>query len=118
VTRGELTELIGRCRFRDWGWELHDKGDGWLLQVVFEGPDSETGKVEVQRCRKWYVSSHACRSEVVRTAWKAVVAAVEHETAESFRYDGVSIFSPHIDPDALVTVAKFQNNREGGSNGP
>lgn len=112
MTYSELRELVDRISFKDWRFLLHVKGDGFLLQLAFDAPDSVSGKVEEQRCRKWYISSHACRAEVIRTAWKAVEAAVNHEAAELFKYKGATIFSPHIDPDALLTPAEILNNRK------
>jgi hypothetical protein len=45
-------------------------------------------------------------SEVVRTAYKAVVAAQEHEVGEHFKYKNELIYCPHVDVEALVEIAK------------
>lgn len=82
------------------GWRVRHmpKGDGWLVQIVFDAPDSDDPTViRPQFCRKWYVSSHATASEVVRTVYKAGLAALEHEFDEAFKFQGVSIYHPHRD---------------------
>jgi hypothetical protein len=87
-------------------WELHlrqDPGFGrFFLQIQFLADDSETGETAVrQHCRKWYLSPHMTKSEVVRTAYLAYTQAVLHEADETFKYCGRSIYNPHINVDAL-----------------
>lgn len=59
--------------------------------------------------RKWYLSPHKTDGEVVQTAFKAVMTAMEHEIREMFTYKGVSIFDPHYDIDKL---AEFRRRSE------
>lgn len=63
-----------------------------------------TGEPSPWKGRKWLLSSHATKTEVVYTALKAVLAAVEHEAREQFRYRGVTICDPHIHVDDLVVL--------------
>ena len=81
-----------------------EKGDGFLLQVIFEAICVKTGQKSEQRCRKWYISSHSCNSEIVRTALKAIEAAEIHELYENFTYKGARIFDPHLDTDRLANL--------------
>jgi len=74
-----------------------DEGDCFLVQCGLES--GWTG-------RKWRVSKHSTKSEVVQTCLKAVLTAVEHEAREHFVYRGHAIFGPHFDVDALVDLAK------------
>lgn len=104
MTEEKLRGILSNISFRDWWFEVQNKGDGFLMQAVFMGPDTITGKVEEQRCRKWYISSHAVDGEVVRTAWKAIEAAVVHEAAEEFYYKATRIYDPHRDPEALINI--------------
>lgn len=76
------------------------------LQVRISVSDSETGAETVFQGRKWLLSAHMTRSEVVQTALKAVLAAVEHEARENFRYKGRAIYGPHFDCEALVELHK------------
>ncbi len=77
-----------------------------FLQVYFEAKDAETGKISEQRGRKWLVSRHMTKSEIVLTALKAILTAEEHEARELFRYKDVAIFHPHLDVDVMVENAK------------
>lgn len=54
--------------------------------------------------RKWSLSPHMVTSEIVRTAYKAIIAAEEHEIAEKFRYRGAAIYGPHMFVDALADL--------------
>jgi len=74
--------------------------------VGFVAPDSDTGQPSTQRGRKWLLSHHMTHSEVVQTAFKAVLTAVEHEVRESFTYKGCAIFGPHYDIERLVALCK------------
>ncbi|MHB8407775.1 MAG: hypothetical protein ACYDHY_06630 [Acidiferrobacterales bacterium] len=92
-------------------FRIQQKGDGFLLQAMAHTKDSRSDKVDIQSGRKWYVSSHACRAEVVRTCYMAIEAFMKHELQENFLYKGKRIFNPHWDPDALAEVEK-ENVRE------
>jgi hypothetical protein len=59
--------------------------------------------------RKWFISEHSCRNEIVGTAFKAVMGAMEHEIRENFKYKDVPIFDPHLDPDLLVELRNRPN---------
>ncbi len=56
--------------------------------------------------RKWRISQHMTKSEVVQTALKAVIAWWEHETREAFLYKNVAVFGPHLDVEALVCIVQ------------
>lgn len=45
-------------------------------------------------------------SELVQTALKAVLTAVEHEVREQFLYRGRAIFNPHCDVEELVALCE------------
>jgi hypothetical protein len=65
---------------------------------------------ETQTGRKWYLSPHMTRSEVVLTALKAILTAEEHEARERFRYKGRRIAGPHINVDFLVATTGLKEN--------
>jgi len=100
----ELEKIVEDVKYKDWKFNLEDRMDCFLLKVTFMAPDLHTSKEELQHCRKWFISTHACRAEVVRTAYKAVLAAEQHEVDENFQYKGINIHSPHADPEALAYV--------------
>jgi hypothetical protein len=108
-TFDQICEIISQCSFGDWKIEVHMDGSRPYMQVhVVDGRDSETGAVLEWTGRKWMLSPFMCKNEIVATAFKAVMTAMEHEIRENFRYRGVAIFNPHLDPDALV---EFVSNR-------
>jgi hypothetical protein len=100
-------EIVGEIKYRDWKFLLVAEGHSGkiYLQVSFVGSDIVTGEDVEQRGRKWYLSEHMTKSEVVLTAFKAVQTAEEHELRERFRYRGRLIFGPHFDVDELWKIA-------------
>lgn len=95
-TRQDVLDIVNRIVYKDWKFRLQDKGDGWLIQATFLAPDIHTGADETQYCRKFYISSHACDSEIIRTAYLAIQQAEAHEMNEQFKFDNVAIFDPHL----------------------
>lgn len=106
---GEMYEVLQACSYRDWTFFLGHDGDQPWLQVRFMEADLGTGGHIQQYGRKWRLSRHMTRSELVQTAFLAVLTAVEHEAREGFRYRGRMVFGPHLDVDAL---AEFVGRRE------
>jgi hypothetical protein len=112
----EIRDVLGEVQFND--WEFHvlpftQQGGpimGQLgpnyLQIQFMAPDLTSGKPERQYCRKWSLSLHMTVSEVVYTAFKAVMAALEHEAREQFRFRGASCLGPHVDVEQMVALTR------------
>lgn len=98
---------------------------GWVLRFLIDfkragAPylrwefDSTCAKTDVPNTvfgRKWYLSEHMTKSEVVQTALMAALTAEEHECREFFRYKGKRIFGPHIDIYALMEVCNREDVR-------
>jgi hypothetical protein len=101
----EIQDLMRTIRYEHWQFHILDDNGRMFLQIKFWDVDNDTGKLELQSCRKWMLSEHMTKSEVVLTAWKAVQAAVEHEAREKFLYKGRRVFGPHIDLDAMWAVS-------------
>lgn len=87
----------------------YDRHDGcWTL---FLGRDDTRFYLQV-KCsasadgpwsgRKWALSPHMVTSEVVRTAYFAIMQAEHHEIDEKFTYKGAAVYNPHMDLDALA----------------
>lgn len=111
LTLDNIKDLISKCKYED--WELLVKLDDtrpYLQVYAPNGKDSVTGGPLPWTGRKWMLSYNMVPNEIISTAYKAVMAAMEHEVRECFRYRGVSIFSPHIDPDVLVDVVNKKEN--------
>ena len=99
--------MIEACNigYRDWKLHIGLMGEGRYLQWKWDDRCADTGEVCRQSGRKWYVSKHATKSEIVQTAFAAALACEEHECRERFTYNGVKVFHPHHDIDALAGVA-------------
>jgi hypothetical protein len=100
LDRQAIEQILAEVQYKDWAFHVRPLGESFYLQVGF---------VDF-RCtrwtgRKWLISKHACKSEVVQTALKAVLTAEEHEARERFLYKGQPIFGPHKDVDALLAIA-------------
>lgn len=84
---------------------LHDPRGFVYLQVTCpQGIDNVTGDAYAWRGRKWYISEHATVSEIVQTAFKAYLTAIEHEAREQFLWKGQPVFDPHYDLDKLAEL--------------
>lgn len=112
MTTKEMREVIEEVEFDDWKIVVVETGIGGspYLQVRFLAEDMVTGEMEEQHGRKWQLSHHMTKSELVATAFKAILTAIEHEARETFRYKGRTIFGPHFDVDALAEFAASRDN--------
>jgi hypothetical protein len=104
-TNGEILKIVEKVTYKDWDIVLRFDDKRPYIQIQFEAPDSFTGVVERQHCRKWMLSRFMTNSEIVRTIYKAIEAAVLHEMQEDFRYDDEPIFRPHMDIEALWDIS-------------
>lgn len=109
MTFTEMQEIVGNIKYNENGWEIRlklDENHPYLQVYCTEGVCNVTGKTLEWSARKWMLSPHMCRSEIVRTAYKAIEAAVLHEMNEKFTYKGECIFDPHFDVEELVDLRK------------
>ena len=82
-------------------------GEVHYLQVSCpEGRCNATGEPMAWTGRKWLLSEHMTETEIVWTAFKAILTALEHEAREKFLYRGVAIADSHTDVNALVEMVK------------
>lgn len=80
---------------------------GWLFLVI--GSDLQVefrADSGIWRGRKWRLSEHMTDSEIVQTAFAAVLAAEEHEARELFLLHGQAVLGPHLD---LFNQARLLN---------
>lgn len=111
MTYSEMLKVLDRVTFQsEEGLKVVLVPDGpgmYYLQLVDDAlpPEFNTG-------RKWRISPHMTKSEIVGTAFKAYLTWVEHEARESFQYRGQSIFGPHFDVDTMVNLAAERENYE------
>jgi len=103
LTTKKIRDVVNQIQYKDWEFYIGGSNQRPYLQIRFLAVDSENpGVLEWQHCRKWWLSRYMIPSEILRTAWKAVLAAEEHEAGERFTYKGVALFNPHADLDALA----------------
>jgi hypothetical protein len=108
----EMEAILKLVKFNDWKFKVEERSGNFYLQVHFVDKDLVTRQPSIQHGRKWILSRFMTKSEVVTTAFKAVLTAVEHEVREQFRYRGRMVFGPHFDVDALYEVAHQVDVRE------
>lgn len=99
----DFKQILNHVRYDKPAWdiEVHEYGISFYLQVVF------IEKGEEHKGRKWQLSRHMTETEIVRTAYKAILAAEEHEAAERFKYCGYAIYSPHMHIEGLLGNCKY-----------
>lgn len=112
MTKHEMEQVLSLVRYKNWQFHVEERGEHLYMQARFPDPDLVTGVLETQHGRKWILSKHMTRSEVVTTAFKAVLTAEEHEVRERFRYRGRMVFGPHFNVEALYDAAKRLDLRD------
>jgi hypothetical protein len=111
MNAADIRKLLNQSiEFMDYDFRVIEEGERMFLQGVYDERDIVTYKVEEQRTRKWLLSPHMTKSEIVQTAFKLCLTSMEHRTREAFKYDGRRVFGPHYDVDALWELA---GKREG-----
>lgn len=106
----DIGSVLHEISFPGYHFEVnHDQG-GLYLQAVHHGA-FVTSDTE-WKTRKWKLSEHMTKSELVQTALKCILTSIEHEARESFRYRGELIFGPHFDVDELVTLCRKPNHKD------
>ena len=109
-TRTDFKEdVMYICYKPGWKFYIGQDDDRCYLQVRCAGIDNYTGEPFEWTGRKFLLSPYMTHSEVVQTAFMAVLTAEEHETRELFTYRGQSIFDPHYDVDELAKLRASDN---------
>lgn len=113
MTRLELDRILYSVAFHAEKFAVMEKGDGWLIQLQYweKDVDNPSGPPMLQKARKWYVSSHATESEVVRTCFLACMVSAEHRVREHFLYKGRRVFGPHTGIEKFLEIAKEDEER-------
>tara|TARA_R100001594_G_scaffold1048_1_gene4335 strand:+ start:5507 stop:5926 length:420 start_codon:yes stop_codon:yes gene_type:complete len=110
----EINSIVGQITYKpNWDIQVHTKvgTDIPYIQIhVTDSIDTVTGEPCNWSSGKRYLSFHMCRQEIVGVVYGLIEAAEIHEMREWFRYKGASIYNPHLDPDALVKVARRAKN--------
>lgn len=100
-------QYLSHVRYKDWDFNIGVDGDRLFLQIGFwerDLTDPLNAARFYQKCRKWMLSPHMTKSEIIQTAFKAAMTAEEHECRERFFYQNQPIFGPHFDVDAIADI--------------
>src|SRR5258708_5406117 len=106
MTPDEIRRIIAqdiRVTHQPYGYFKVGPDEDLYLQVVFPALLGMSVDHPVSG-RKWRLSTHMTKGEIVQTALLAVIQAQEHEIREHFLYKGKAIFGPHYDVDVLATL--------------
>jgi len=108
LTLNQVFEIVDRLAYPGFTWHVRGNfgANGPVtLHATFLAPDvdAHVGAVE-QTTRKWLLSQWMVPGEIVQTALKCVLTAIEHEAREQFTYRGERVFGPHFSIDELVRL--------------
>jgi hypothetical protein len=99
-----FNEILARVACPTFSFVVGTSNASLYLQIECDDRCNVTGEPLRWKGRKWLLSQHMTDGEVVQTAFKAILTAMEHEIRERFTYRGVSIFDPHYDIEKLVEL--------------
>ena len=102
----EMREVLSQVTYEGYGFEILEKNGTPFLRGRYREPDIVTGDMSDQFTRKWQLSEHMVKSELVQTAFLCALTSAEHRVREHFLYRGQRIYGPHFDCDALCELAK------------
>lgn len=105
-TKTDFEAILTDVEFLHFDFHILQENDRCFLQASFTALDTVSREMKTQKTRKWMLSPWMTKSEVVGTAFKCVITAVEHEARESFTYKEERIYSPHYDVDALAELCR------------
>lgn len=113
MTRQEMQETLGLIKHPNMKFELmfDDEYRGYL-RVTAAVIDVLKLKATTQNGRWWRLSPNMVPSELVQTAFKAVLTWQEHEAREHFTYKGQKVLGPHLDLDLVAELLQEDELRE------
>lgn len=113
MTVDEMRSAVGKCKHPDYTFGVVEDSRGAIyLQASYQEPDTVTGIDETQLTRRWFLSPHMTKSEIVQTVFKCVMTSMEHRAREWFKYRGEAIFGPHFNVDSLHELSLHPHSYE------
>jgi hypothetical protein len=106
MSETEIQCILADISYQDWEIALVVENEIQFLQVQFEELCMCRTKEKMMRhyCRKWRISPKITKSELVQTAFHAIMTAEEHEIRERFTYKGSAVYGPHFDVEQLAQL--------------
>lgn len=94
--------------------EIDNKFDAGriFIQALYSAGCNKTGRKQLWKGRKYYLSDHMTSDEVIKTCYAAFEAAVKHEIMESFKVDDIVLFNPHVSFEELLKISHLEVERE------
>lgn len=105
----EMLEAVEQVSFVNYVFSVSSENDKLYLQANYLDRCIVTGTLEKQSTRKWLLSKHMTKSELIQTCFKCCITSMEHRTREEFKYKGRRIFGPHFDVDTLWAITTNSN---------
>ena len=112
LTLRDVDNIVAKCSYPGFWIASNSKIGEIFIQVICDGTNNFTKEPMQWKSRKWFISKHATKSEVVQTIFKAILTALEHEARELFTYRDVTVMNPHLDLDQMVDFVKAGNISE------
>lgn len=106
MTPQEAREILVLVVYPDYTFEILERNGEMFLRACYTENDINTDEPEIQKTRKWHVSKHAIKSELIQTAFKCILTSAEHRVREHFKYRGELIYGPHFSADELYGLLK------------
>jgi len=110
TAHAKAVEVLQNIKFPGYTFQIsgsfNDPMEATYLQAQFYAPDCKTQQLHKLRTRKWLLSQHMTDSELVQTAFKLVLASIEHEARERFTYLGQPVLGPHFDIKDMVRLCE------------
>lgn len=101
----EIKEIINQIKFKDRKIHIDLMGStGCFIQVQYMEVCIDSGALQLQKARKWYVSFFSTETEIVETVFKAIRTSNDHVLKEHFTYKGRRVYSPHFDINARIHI--------------
>lgn len=99
-----FNDVLSRVTYPNFYFVVGVKKGVSYLQIQCQSKCNVTGVDKMWKTRKWLLSRHMTDGEIVQTAFKATLTALEHEMREQFKYRDAPIFDPHYDIEKLVEL--------------
>lgn len=113
VTTHEMRQLLDTVRYPEYKLEIVTDmcDENPFLQASYPDLDIITEVPTIQVTRKWRLSTHMVKSEIIQTAFKCIMTSMEHRVREHFTYKGQRIFGPHFNVDALHALLTAEETK-------
>jgi hypothetical protein len=113
-SKKDFEEILSHITLGNMEVMLRYDGERPYLQIKCENAVcTVTGELTSWTGGKHMLSPYMCKTEVVRKAYDAYIAAVKHEADEVFKYKDVAIYDHHYSADALAGNKKIDAREDG-----